>query len=85
MVNLLWDILVSTTLTTLCPAVQGVGKIVAGGGRNVNEVINNRGALPMIPSSGEGEVHSNRRANWGLEYKIKQDTEVGYVAIKTKN
>jgi hypothetical protein len=30
------------------------------------------------------DVHSSRRADWRLEYKLKQDTEVGYFVMKTK-
>jgi hypothetical protein len=41
-----------------------------------------------IPTSAtnyyNSEVCSSRRVDWGLEYKLKQDTEVGYVAMKTK-
>ncbi len=32
----------------------------------------------------EPDVRSSRQADQGLEYKLKRDTEVGYIAMKTK-
>ncbi len=46
--------------------------------------INWEGVTAIIIVMNPLDVRSSKRADQGLESKLKQDTEVGYIALKTK-